>query len=109
MHIALVAPRVLLCLLGPRTPPPPTTTTTTRYSSSRSSAHSQETELRLTPPAGSTPKSSSNNGGGSVASVRTVAIPTTPVGGLGILKTQAQALASYLEQELKGYQLPEGL
>jgi hypothetical protein len=55
MHIALVAPRVLLCLIGPRTP--------TRHSSSRSSAHSQEPELRMTPP-GSAPRSNHGGGGG---------------------------------------------
>lgn len=97
MHIALVTPRVLLCLIGPKTP---------RHTSSRSSAHSQDHELRITPP-GSAPRSR-NGGSTAPASVRNVASPA-PGGSLGILKTQAAALVSYLEKELKGYELPPGL
>ncbi|KAF8243062.1 hypothetical protein K440DRAFT_614624 [Wilcoxina mikolae CBS 423.85] len=111
MHIHLVAPRVLLCLIGPRLP--------TRHSSSRSSAHSHEADLRMTPP-GSIPRSGAGSGGGGSAgpastgtaaggSVRAASTITGSGGSLGILKTQAQGLVSYLEKELKGYELPEGL
>lgn len=31
------------------------------------------------------------------------------MGTLGILKTQAQALVDYLEKELRGFELPEGI
>jgi len=110
MHIQLVAPRVLLCLIGPRQP--------TRHSSSRSSAHSHEADLRMTPP-GSIPRSGGGSGGGSAGpastgtaaggSMRAASTMTGSGGSLGILKAQAQGLVSYLEKELRGYELPEGL
>ncbi|KAF8533877.1 hypothetical protein BDD12DRAFT_897532 [Trichophaea hybrida] len=110
MHIQLVAPRVLLCLIGPRLP--------TRHSSSRSSAHSHEVDLRMTPP-GSIPRSGAGSGGGSAGpastgtaaggSVRATSTIVGSGGSLGILQTQAQGLVSYLEKELKGYELPESL
>lgn len=87
MHIALVAPRVLLCLIGPTKPNTP------RYSSSRSSAHSQ----------------GSVGGNGTLGSAGPSSVKAGVGGGLGLLKTQAQALVQYLEKELGGYELPEGL
>lgn len=103
LHIQLVAPRVLLCLIGPKTP--------TRHTSSSSSLHSQEGGDKGTPP-GSVPKSGGSGGGsggtpvqGSVGS----GLRAGGMGSLGILKTQAQALVDYLEKELKGFELPEGI
>jgi len=47
---------------------------------------------------------------GSVGPASVKASVTVGVGGgLGVLKTQAQALVQYLEKELGGYELPEGL
>lgn len=106
LHIQVVAPRVLLCLIGPKQP--------TRHTSSSSSLHSQEgggggvggggAEVgnKGTPP-GSVPKSGGTPAVGSVGS------GVAGTGSLGILKTQAQALVNYLEKELKGFELPEGI
>lgn len=100
MHIEVVAPRVLLCLLGPRHAPPP------RHTSSRSSAHSHEPAG--TPP-GSVPRSGAASSGGA-GSVKTGSTAGVSQGGaLGLLKTQAHGLAVYLREELKGYELPDGL
>ncbi|KAL0638870.1 hypothetical protein Q9L58_002101 [Maublancomyces gigas] len=89
LHIQLVAPRVLLCLIGPKQP--------TRHTSSSSSLHSQED--KGTPP-GSVLKT---------ATVASVGSTQGAMGTLGILKTQAQALVDYLEKELRGFELPEGI
>lgn len=92
LHIQLVAPRVLLCLIGPKQP--------TRHTSSSSSLHSQEDKDKDkgTPP-GSAPRTA----------VASVASAQGAMGSLGILKTQAQALVDYLEKELRGFELPEGI
>lgn len=103
LHIQLVAPRVLLCLIGPKQP--------TRHTSSSSSLHSQEdkdkdkdkdrdrdTNNKSTPP-GSAPRTA----------VASVASAQGAMGSLGILKTQAQALVDYLEKELRGFELPDGI
>lgn len=104
LHIQLVAPRVLLCLIGPKQP--------TRHTSSSSSLHSQEDKdkdkdrdrdrdrdnNKSTPP-GSAPRTA----------VASVASAQGAMGSLGILKTQAQALVDYLEKELRGFELPDGI
>ncbi|RPA89517.1 hypothetical protein L873DRAFT_1721466 [Choiromyces venosus 120613-1] len=84
LHIQIVADRVLLCLIGPKV----------ASGSSRSSLHSE----------GET-KSAKSGGGGGGGSTSGVAVG----GGLGILKTQAVALVNYLEGELRGFELPEGI
>lgn len=80
LHIQIVAERVLLCLIGPKV----------TSSSSRSSLHSE----------GESKSAKSGGGGGSGVVLG---------GGLGILKTQAVALVDYLEGELRGFELPEGI
>lgn len=82
---------MLLCLIGPKQP--------TRHTSSSSSLHSQEDKDKGTPP-GSVPKT---------ATVASVGSAQGAMGTLGILKTQAQALVDYLEKELRGFELPEGI
>jgi len=46
---------------------------------------------------------------GALGSARPASVKAVAGGGLGLLKTQAQALVQYLEKELGGYELPEGL
>lgn len=100
LHIQLVAPRVLLCLIGPKTP--------TRHTSSSSSLHSQEGD-KGTPP-GSVPKSGGSGGSAGTPVQGSVGSGLRQgMGSLGILKTQAQALVDYLEKELRGFELPEGI
>ncbi|KAH8152008.1 uncharacterized protein LAJ45_04001 [Morchella importuna] len=94
LHIQVVVPGVLLCLIGPKQP--------TRHNSSSSSLHSQEGEAAAT---GSVPRSGGGGGAGSASVGSSVA----GSGSLGILKTQAQALVAYLETELLGFELPEGI
>ncbi|KAI5851555.1 hypothetical protein DFP73DRAFT_159473 [Morchella snyderi] len=91
LHIQVVVPGVLLCLIGPKQP--------TRHNSSSSSLHSQEGGAAAS---GSVPRS----GGVGSASVGSSVAGS---GSLGILKTQAQALVAYLETELLGFELPEGI
>jgi len=112
LHIQVVAPRVLLCLIGPKQP--------TRQSSSSSSLHSQDgdKDSRVSPP-GSVAKSGGSGSGGSgrggtgtpqAGSIRpNSSVSQTTGGSLGILKTQAGALVMYLEKELQGFELPEGI
>ncbi|KAI5778361.1 hypothetical protein EDC01DRAFT_634752 [Geopyxis carbonaria] len=109
LHIQLVALRVLLCLIGPKQP--------MRHASSSSSIHSQE-DLRVSPP-GSIPRSGGSgsgstgaSGGAGTPARNSLKTPSTlpGIGGsLGILKTKAQGLVTYLEKELQGFELPEGL
>ncbi|KAL7272392.1 hypothetical protein RUND412_004814 [Rhizina undulata] len=106
-HIEQVAPRVLLCLIGPKQP--------TRHTSSSSSLHSQDGE-RITPP-GSVPRSGGSGSGGSggttpaVASTRgshnTAAHALSGGSSLGILKAQAKALVNYLQTQLKDLEPPQ--
>lgn len=96
LHIQLVAPRVLLCLIGPKQP--------TRHTSSSSSLHSQEDKDKGTPP-GSVPRTAA----AAATTVASVGSAQGAMGSLGILKTQAQALVDYLEKELRGFELPEGI
>ena len=84
LHIQIVAERVLLCLIGPKV----------TSSSSRSSLHSEGES-----------KSAKSGGGEGSGSGSGVVLG----GGLGILKTQAVALVNYLEGELRGFELPEGI
>jgi hypothetical protein len=84
LHIQIVAERVLLCLIGPKV----------AGGSSRSSLHSEGES-----------KSAKSGGGGGSGSGSGVVLG----GGLGILKTQAVALANYLEEELRGFELPDGI
>ncbi|PWW80831.1 hypothetical protein C7212DRAFT_355850 [Tuber magnatum] len=84
LYIQIVAERVLLCLIGPKV----------ASGSSRSSLHSEGES-----------KSTKSVGGGGSGSGSGVMLG----GGLGILKTQAVALASYLEEELRGFELPDGI
>lgn len=98
LHIQLVAPRVLLCLIGPKQP--------TRHTSSSSSLHSQEDKDKGTPP-GSVPRTAA--AAAAATTVASVGSAQGAMGSLGILKTQAQALVDYLEKELRGFELPEGI
>ena len=110
LHVQLVAPRVLRCLIGPNP---------AGQSSSRSSMHSNDGDLVFEGPG-------SYKSGGVKSGMATPAVGSmrgTPVttpgavgaaaggvgGNLGILKAQAQALADYLGNELKGFELPEGI
>ncbi|KAI5818601.1 hypothetical protein BZA77DRAFT_7642 [Pyronema omphalodes] len=101
MHIQLVAPRVLLCLIGPKTGQ--------RQTSSRSSAHSQDLNATGSGSGGSpTGSVAARSGTGSLlGSARTAG--GSQGGALGVLKTQANGLVGYLERELEGFELPEGL
>lgn len=119
LHIQLVTSRVLLCLIGPKTP--------TRHTSSSSSLHSQDADVRdalqRQTPLGSVNESTGMGGGGGRsggASPKAGSLGHGHVGGgagaaqaaggsLGILKAQAQALVSYLEKELRGFELAEGI
>ena len=110
LHVQLVAPRVLLCLIGPNP---------ARQSSSKSSMHSNDGDILFEGP-GSFKSGGIRSGvvtpavgsmrGTTVATPGTVGTVAGGVGGsLGILKAQAQALADYLGKELKGFELPEGI
>lgn len=117
MHIQVVTAHILLCLIGPKYP--------SSQSSSNSSLHSSSCDpLHSQPGSGSPPESvpkSSGSGGsaGHTGGTRTPAAesmrPPTGLGGfggagggsLGILKTQAQGLVSYLEKELQGFEVRE--
>lgn len=113
LHIQEVAAHVLLCLIGPKAP--------TAHASSNSSVRSLDgaegngngNVLRGSP-MGSVPKSSGSAGSAAhTVATRTLAGESAKgtmgavVGGggsLGILKTQAQALVTYLEKELIGFE-----
>ncbi|CCX06505.1 hypothetical protein FPQ18DRAFT_303457 [Pyronema domesticum] len=101
LHIQLVAPGVLLCLIGPKTGQ--------RQTSSRSSAHSQDLNVPGSGNGGSPIGSvAARSGTGSLlGSARTAG--GSQGGALGVLKTQANGLVEYLERELEGFELPEGL
>lgn len=59
---------------------------------------------------GATPAAGSLRGNTCTTAVGSVSSVGGGSGGsLGILKTQAQALADYLEKELRGFELPEGI
>ena len=74
-----VAKQVLLCLIGPN-----------GSASCCSSVYSEE-------PSGGSARGAGGSAGGGGG------------GSLGLLKTQADALGRYLEEELKGFELPEGI
>ena len=111
LHVQLVAPRVLLCLIGPRQP--------TRQPSSNSSLHSNDGEPVFESPGsyksggvrsgGGTPAAGSMRGAGAMAMGSSSSGVGVAGGSLGILKAQAQALTDYLENELRGFELPEGI
>ncbi|RPA84148.1 hypothetical protein BJ508DRAFT_41809 [Ascobolus immersus RN42] len=104
LHIQLVQPGILLCLIGP--------THSSRQTSSNSSLHSNEAGEGGFQGPGSLPsstagKSQSGNqskpgtaGTGGGASAK----KTAPVGSLGLMKTQAKALTEYLRKELKDFE-----
>lgn len=60
---------------------------------------------------GATPAAGSMRGTTGTTAVGSVGSVGGGVGGgsLGILKAQAQALVDYLEKELRGFELPEGI
>ena len=110
----LVVPGVLLCLIGPKQ--------TTRQPSSSSSMHSNEGDAVFEGPGsfksgilgirsgGATPAAGSMRGTGTTAVGSVNSVNTGQGGGgLGVLKAQAQALVDYLEEELRGFELPEGI
>ncbi|RPB20939.1 hypothetical protein L211DRAFT_491341 [Terfezia boudieri ATCC MYA-4762] len=113
LHVQLVVPGVLLCLIGPKQ--------TTRQPSSSSSMHSNEGDAVFEGPGsfksgilgirsgGATPAAGSMRGTGTTAVGSVNSVSTGQGGGLGVLKAQAQALVDYLEEELRGFELPEGI
>lgn len=59
---------------------------------------------------GATPAAGSMRGTGTTAVGSVNSVNTGQGGGgLGVLKAQAQALVDYLEEELRGFELPEGI
>lgn len=114
LHVQLVAPGVLLCLIGPKQ--------ATRQPSSSSSMHSNDGDGVFEGPGsyksgilgirsgGATPAAGSMKGTTGTTAVGSVKSVNGGHGGsLGILKAQAQALTDYLEKELKGFEFPEGI
>ncbi|KAF8464375.1 hypothetical protein BDZ91DRAFT_729718 [Kalaharituber pfeilii] len=114
LHVQLVAPKVLLCLIGPKQ--------ATRQPSSNSSLHSNDGDQVFEGPGsfksgvlggirsgGATPAGGSLRGTGTTAVGSVSSVTAGSSGSLGILKAQAQALVDYLEKELKGFELPEGI
>ncbi|KAI5807403.1 hypothetical protein DFH27DRAFT_608170 [Peziza echinospora] len=112
LHVQLVAPKVLLCLIGPKQ--------ATRQPSSSSSLHSNEGEPIFEGPGsfksgimgirGAQNKAPGSLKANSTTVAGSTASTTNKAGGsLGILKAQAQALVDYLEKELRGFELPEGI
>lgn len=110
LHIQSVAPRVLLCLIGPKQATPQPSSTPSLHSSDGDAVFegpgSFKSGILGLRSGGATPAPGSTKGAPATSSSS-----VTGVGGgsLGILKAQAQALVDYLEQELKGFTFPDGI
>ena len=93
IYIQQIRPRLLLCLIGPKQP--------SAQVSARSSVHSTENL-----PSGSVGADSRQSGSSGKGSTTEGASRLSDAGALGVLKTQAKALAEYIDEHLEGFEMP---
>ncbi|KAI9781734.1 MAG: hypothetical protein M1839_005727 [Geoglossum umbratile] len=125
LHITQIRPRLLLCLIGPATSPGPPQQTQAqpqpppRPSSDSATSAEGDSETAAAGSGANEPLAVSHNGGevlstdsmsrdsSLIAAVQEVEAATHQSGALGILRTQGEGLARWLEGELEGFSMPE--
>ncbi|KAI9769104.1 MAG: hypothetical protein M1840_004455 [Geoglossum simile] len=124
LHITQIRPRLLLCLIGPsilptppqqaQTPPQPpprpsSDSATSAEGDGENAAAGGCTNEPLTANSsgGEVPSSDSVSRGSSLMAIQEAEAAAHQSGALGILRTQGEGLARWLEGELEGFSMPE--
>jgi hypothetical protein len=124
LHITQIRPRLLLCLIGPATSPTPpqqaqaqpqpppgpsSDSATSAEGDGETAAAGSCTNESLTANNGGAeaPSSDSISRGSSLMAMQEAEAAAHQSGALGILRTQGEGLARWLEGELEGFSMPE--